>query len=85
MPNATWQYGLTGVTAEPRQAGAERARPGRRRRELRQARADVAVVGDGLTGARAADEREARADPDVDGDVDAVEVLATTRRSCSNR
>ena len=39
------------------QTGAERARPCRRRRELRQARADVAVVGDGLTRARAADER----------------------------
>ncbi len=57
------------------QAGAERARPRRRRRELRQARANVAVVGDGLAGARAADEGDVVAQSNVDGHVDAVEVL----------
>ena len=56
-----------------------------RGRELRQACADVAVVGDGLSRAGAADEGEVPADTDVERDVDAVEVLATSLRSRPNR
>ena len=77
MPNATWQYGTQRCHRGPAQTGAERARSGRRRGELRQVRADVAAVGDHLTRARAAGQREAVARPDVDCRVDTLEVLMT--------
>ena len=74
-PNATWQYGLTGVTAEPARPGPNALVPvvvvassGRRART-------AAVVGDGLTCAGSGGDGESLDRTDPDRDVDAVEVL----------
>src|SRR5205814_5017975 len=57
------------------EAGTKRARSGRRRRELGQMSAHVAIVGNGLARARTAGKIEAGCRPGTQGDVNAVKVL----------
>ena len=75
MPYATRQVRADGRDGRSCQARAEGARAGRRGGQLRQSRADVAVVRHRPARARAGLEREPGVGPHADGHVEAVVVL----------
>ena len=71
-PKSTWQYGAEISHWGTGESGAKRAFARDRRIELRQVRPQLAVVGDGLSRAHPADDREDPY-PQVERRVDAVE------------